>query len=683
MAITSAGIGSGLDVNGLVRQLMVAESQPLVVLGQKEASYQAKLSAYGSLKGAFSSFQSAMSGLSSLSKFQAFKASSADTATVTSSATANAVPGSYGVEITQLAQANKLKSKAFSDVASSVGTGTVTFQFGKVSGASFIANGDKSVQTVTVAAAQNSVSGIRDAVNAANIGVTATILNDGTGNRLIFTSKDTGENNSLKVTIADTSDASNTDDAGLSQLAYDPAGTAGNGKNLTESIAGQNASFKVDGITISKATNTVTDVIQGVTLNLLKVSAVGASTAITVARDTAAVKSSIETFVKAFNGINKTVQDLTAYNAETKQGAILQGDSSALSVISRIHRTLNSTVTGLGGAYSTLSQVGVSFQKDGTLLLDSAKLQTAIDTNFNDIPGLFAAQGKPSDSLVSYIDATNKTLPGSYAVSVNQLAAQGYKSGSATAALADTAGTFTTPFVVDGNNDTFTVKVDGIQSGVITLTQGSYATAAALTAELQSKVNGDSALKAAGKSAVVSFDSAADSLTLTSSRYGAVSAVELIAVDTATATTLGFSVGTGTVGVDVAGTINGAAAMGAGRFLTGATGNAGEGLKLEISGTATGNRGTVNYSQGYAYQLDKLAGKLLESTGPITSRIEGFNNSIKDINSQRDVLNRRLNDAETRYRAQFSALDSVLGRMRSTSDFLSQQLAALPGASRG
>lgn len=681
--ITSAGIGSGLDVAGLVKQLVAAESQPLRALDRKEALIQAKLSAYGSFKSALSSFQSAMSGLANLSKFQAFKATSADTSVITSSAASNAVPGSYGVEVTLLAQANKLRSKTFADVTSGIGTGTLTFQFGKVNGASFTVNGEKSAQTVTISAAQNSISGIRDAVNAANIGVSAAILNDGTGNRLVFTSKDTGENNSLKVTVADASDASNTDDAGLSQLAYDVAGTAGNGKNLTESIAGQNASLKVDGITISKANNTVTDVIQGVTLNLLKVSATGVATTVAVARDVDAVKTSINAFVKAYNDINKTVKDLTSYNAETKQGAILQGDASAVSVLTQIRKTLNSTLTGLGGTYTALSQIGISFQKDGTLLLDSTKLQKAVDTNFNDIAGLFAAQGRPTDSLVSYVSATDKTQAGNYTVAVSQLATQGVKGGVATAALADTTGTFTVPFVVDANNDTFAVKVDGSQSATVTLTQGSYATAAALTAEIQSKINGDTTLKAAGVSIVASFDSAADSLALTSSRYGVASTVEFTAVDTNTATTLGFSVGAGTAGVDVAGTINGITALGGGRFLTGATGNAVEGLKLEIAGTTTGSRGTVNYSQGYAWQLDKLATRLLESTGPISSRTTGLNASVKEIDQRREVLNRRLDEIEKRYKAQFSALDNILSKLRNTSDYLSQQLAALPGASRG
>lgn len=685
-SITSSGIGSGLDVNGLVSQLVALERRPVAVLDQKEAQYQAKLSAYGSLKSAISSFQTSMRSLSSLAKFQGIKAGSADTTIFTAAAGSSAAPGSYAVEVKQLAQAHKLSSKAFTNTTDTVGAGTLTIQFGTWSGGVFTANASKAAQTVTIDSAHATLSGIRDAVNAAKVGATATILNDGTGNKLILSSNDTGAANSLKVTVSDTSDASNTDDAGLSQLAYDPAGTLGNGKNLSETVAAQNALLKVDGVdNISKASNTVTDVIQGVTLTLLKQSAANTATTLTVSRDTAAVKSAVEEFVKAYNNINKTVRDLTAYDAATKQASILQGDSSALSVIAQIRRTLTSTITALSGSYTLLSQIGVSFQTDGTLALDSAKLQTAMDANSADIAGLFANQGKPSDSLVSYVSATDKTQAGSYAVSVTQLGARGYLNGATTAALADTGGTFTAPFAVDANNDTFSLKADGVQSSTITLAQGSYTTAAALTAEIQSKINGDSALKAAGVTITVSFDGTNDRLVLTSDRYGSASTVEVTAVDTNSATTLGLSVATGTAGVDAAGAINGSTATGSGRYLTGASGTAVEGLKLEILGGVTGARGTVSYSLGYAYQLDKLADQLLGSNGPIASRTGGIGRSIEDINDRREALNRRLEDVEKRYRAQFIALDGLLSRLRLTSDSLTQQLATLPlpGGSQG
>jgi flagellar hook-associated protein 2 len=670
VAISSAGIGSGLDINGIISQLMAVERRPLAALDQKEAKYQTKLSAYGALKGAMSSFQTAMRDLSTLSKFQAVKTTVADTAILSASASASANPGSYSIEVKQLAQSHKLASAGFANATDTVGSGTLTIQFGTWNGTTFTANADKATQSVTIASSQNTLTGIRDAVNAAKIGVTAAIVNDGTtsGNKLVFTSNDTGAANSLKITVAD-DDGNNTDNSGLSRLAYDPAGTSGNGKNLTETVAAQNATLKVDGIdNISKASNTVTDVVQGVTLTLLKTSAANTPTTLTVARDTGAVQTSVEAFVKAYNDLRKTVTDLTAYNADTKQASALQGDAAARSVLTQVRRTLSTALTGLSGAYTDLSQVGVSFKSDGTLSLDATKLQSALSSNFNDVAGVFAAFGKPSDSLIGYVSATDKTKPGRYEVSVTTLPAQGYYTGAATATL---------PLTIDANNDTFALKVNGVQTGTVTLTQGSYSTAAALTAEIQSRINGDSALKAAGVSVTVTHSS--NRLTITSGQYGSASTVEITAVDTNTATTLGLSAGSGTAGVDAAGSIGGVSATGSGRYLTGA-GDA-DGLKIEVTGGSTGARGGVYYSQGYAYRLDRLMTGLLDAKdGTIAGKTNGLNASIENIGGQRDALNRRLADVEKRLRAQFTALDSIVSQLRTTSDYLSRQLTNLPGA---
>ena len=461
MALSSPGIGSNLDVNGIVSQLMSIERQPLTALAKQEASYQAQLSAYGNLKGALSFFQSSVRALSDLSKFQAVTANVSDSTVFTASAGSSAVPGSYSVTATQLAQSQKIVGTGFVNVSDVVGTGTLTFQFGTTSGATFTANNNKPSKAVTIDAAHSSLAGVRDAINAANIGVSATIVNDGSAapNKLVLTSTDSGAANSLKITVADLTDASNVDNAGLSQLAYDPAGTLGNGKNLSQTVAAQDALLTVDGITgISKASNSITDVIQGVTLNLVKA---GTST-LTVARDVTSVQGSVAAFVNAYNSLNKTVSDLTAYNSATKQGAILQGDSSATSMQKRIRGVLSSAITGSNGNLTTLSQVGVSFQKDGTLLLDLTKLQSAINTNFSDIASLFAAVGKPTDSLVNYASATANTQPGAYALSVTSLATQGNAVGGA-GVLSYTLTT--------GVNDGLALTVDGVSTSV-TLSPG-------------------------------------------------------------------------------------------------------------------------------------------------------------------------------------------------------------------
>ena len=678
-SISSPGIGSGLNINSIITQLMAAESQPLTVLNTKEASYQAQLSAYGSLQGTLASFQSAMQGLNSPSTFLSLKATPSDTTIFTASASSIAAAGNYSIEVKQLATNQKLATAAFTNVTDVVGTGTLTFQFGTNNAGVFTPNSAKAAQTVTITSANSTLSGIRDAINAAKIGVTASVLNDGTGNKLVFTSGDTGASNSLKITVGDTTDASNTDNAGLSRLAYDPAGTLGNGKNLTEIVSAQNALLKVDGIdNISKASNTVTDVVQGVTINLLKQSALNTPATLSVANDTAGVQSAVANFVKTYNDLNTAVNTLTAYDPATKTAAVLQGDYSTQTIISQVRRVLSDSLVGVKGQYNQLSQVGISFQKDGSLALDNVKLQSAFSTNFSDIAALFANVGKPSDSLVNYVSATDKTAAGSYALNVTQLATQGLYNGATTASLAQTAGTFNTPFVIDTNNNTLSLKIDGIQSGTITLTQGSYATVAALTAEIQSKINGDSSLKASSVTASVSFNTTSNFLKISSDRYGSASAVQVTGVAANTAATLGLSMAVGTTGLDVAGTINGITATGSGRFLTGVGGSV-DGLKLEVVGGSTGGRGTISYSLGYAYRLDQLTTQLLGNSGPISSRTNGINSSIKSINDRRVVLNRRLADIEKQYRKQFTALDTLLAKMRTTSDYLTQQLATLPG----
>ena len=770
MALSAPGIGSNLDVNSIVSQLMQVESQPLTKLGRKEASYQAQLSAYGSIKGALSSFQGAVRGLSDVSRFRSFSATSSDSTVASVTSSSIAAPGSYAVNVSKLAQSQKLVAAGQASTTAAIGSGastTLTFDFGSISGGTFaaydpatgtggtysgssFASNGAGVKTVSIDASNNSLSGIRDAINSAKIGVTASIVNDGGTSpyQLVLSSDSLGKSNSIKISVSG--------DAGISGLlAHDPAAT----QNLKETVTAQNTEMTVNGVFVSKASASVSDVIQGVTLNALKLGA----TTVSVARDTASIISAVNAFVNAYNTANKTLSDLSAYNATTKQGAILQGDSTVRSIQSQLRGVLSRQLIG-GGAFSNLTQVGVSFQKDGTLAVDSAKLQSAIDNNFSDIAGVFAASGKTTDSLVNFVSSTSSTKPGAYALTVSQLATQGTVAASSAASLRNVTGSAAAGLTITlGSNDTLNVTVDGVAAAV-TLTAQTYASYAALATEVQTQINaatgknvtvtnnggvmsittntaaatsqvavsggngvtnllgasptqnaaittglndqlsvtvdgtvasvtlaagtysaaqlathvqsvinGASALTAVGST--VSVAQTAGVMTITSNRYGSASNVSVSG--TAAASLLGTTP-TVTAGVDAAGTINGAAATGSGQTLTGATASDTEGLKLQIMGGATGSRGTVSFSQGYAYQLDNLLTKLLDGNGFLSSRTDGINRSIQDIGDQRNVLQLRLQNIEKRYRAQFSALDTMIGSMNQTSSFLTQQLANLP-----
>lgn len=666
MALSSPGIGSNLDVNSIVTQLMAVESKPLTTLAKKEAAFQSKLSAYGSLSGALSGFQSAVSALNNPSKFQSFTASSSDSTIATSTAASTAVAGSYSLNVTQLAQAQTISSAGQTNTTAMIGDGTsttLTFQFGTISGgtltdgiysgATFTQDAEQSTGTVTIDSTNNSLQGIRDAINKANIGVTATIVSDGsaTPHHLVLTSKETGATSSMKITVTGNADIGNL-------LAYDPVGT----QNMTQGTAAQSAALTVNGISITSKKNTVTDAIQGVTLNLLKA---GTST-VSVVRDTASVKAAVNGFVKAYNDINKTLKSLTGYDAATKTGGPLIGDATTRTIETRIRQAINTSISELTGSFKTLSDIGVTFQKDGTLAVDSTKLDNAVANNLQDVSALFAAMGTTTDSLVDYVSSTSATKAGSYAVNVTTLATQGSQVGNADLNAGST--------VIDPGTK-LSVTLDGTTASVA-LTAGTY-TAAQLASMVQSAINGTSAFSALSSSVTATINGSGY-LSITSSRFGSASNLT-ISSDTGTSSdTLFGAAPTSTAGVDVAGTIGGVAATGSGQSLTGATGSDAEGLKVTIKGSSTGDRGTINFSRGYAYRLDELVNTFLGSSGLVTGRTDGINNSIKDIDKAREALNTRLVKTEQRYRAQFLALDKLISSMSTTSSYLQQQLSNLP-----
>jgi flagellar hook-associated protein 2 len=668
MALSAPGIGSNLDVNGIVTQLMALERRPLQALDRKEASFQAQLSAFGTLKGALSTFQSAVQALSSVDKFQAFKAEAADAAVAKASAANSAVPGSYSLEVTQLAQAQKLVALGQTSSTSAIGAGTISFELGTITGGAFDAltghysgatftSGGAGAKSVTITAANNTLAGIRDAINAAKIGVRASIVNDGSGTpfRLALSVADTGADKSLRISVSG--------DAALSSLlAHDPAGT----QSLAETQSARNAELTIDGVAITKPKNTIADAIENVTLNLLKTNA-GAPTTVSVTRDSGAIKSSVDALAKAYNDLNATLRNLSAFNAATKQGSVLQGDVTLITLQSRIRSVLGSALSGMSGSYNNLSQIGVAFQKDGTLTVDGAKFEAALEAAPNDIAALFASLGSATDGAVRYVSATAATKPGAYDLAVTQLATQGTQVGSAAAGLTITAGV----------DDTFTVNVDGT-AAVVTLTPGAYASAAELAAEIQAKINGAAAIAASGAS--VSVTESAGILTLTSARYGSASSVQ-ISSGTALAGLLGGAP-TAAAGLDVEGTINGTTATGSGQVLTDASSGPSSGLAVEITGGLIGARGKVHFSRGYADTLDKLVGSFIASDGAIAARTNGISAAIESIEDRREAMERRLQDVETRIRAQFTALDTLLGRMSTTSAFLTQQLAKLDAQTR-
>jgi len=383
MSISSAGIGSGIDINSLVEKLVEAEgSNKSNRINLKEAEYQADISAFGSLKGALSIFQKAVQGLQEAADFQNRSATSSNSDIFTASADETADFSQYGIEVVQLAQANKLITQAgFSD-ADVVGSGTLTLTQGTES---FTLN----------VSATDTLTDIRDAINAAedNTGIGAAVINvddglGGTEQKLVFTANDTGLDNA--ITVSGTDDDVN----GLSLTRLFSA-------SLDEPAAALNGQIKVDNQLISSQNDTFSDVIDGITISAV---AVGAGETLSVAQDKDAVELKVNAFIANYNGLAETIGKLGAYDDTSKIGGILLGDSTLRSVQDTIRREISASVSGLTGAFSTLAELGVTTDEDGKLSLDDDKFAKALESNFDDVGALFASDNGIAKRLDSLID---------------------------------------------------------------------------------------------------------------------------------------------------------------------------------------------------------------------------------------------------------------------------------------
>jgi flagellar hook-associated protein 2 len=679
MGLSAPGIGSNLDINTMVSQLMALEGRKMTAMQTQEASYQAKVSAFGQVKSAFATFQSAVSSLATVQQFQSTTATASDATVLSAKATASATPGTYALEVSKLAQAQKLVTAGQASTTAAIGTGTITFDFGTLTGpndaggnatapvkdpatgkytSAVFTPGTADAKTVTIGPNNSSLAGIRDAINGAKIGVNATIVNDGgaSPNRLVLTNTTTGAASSMKITVG------NDSGGGLSSLlghdpaasASDPAGSAG--QHLSETMAAQDALMTIDGLPVKKSSNTISDVISGVTLNLTKTN-VGTPTTVTVARDTASVVTAVNKFVTAYNAISKTFKDASAYDATTRTAAILNGDSSIRGAQAQLRAVMSAPIAGGYGEFSRLSEVGVAFQKDGTLAVDSAKLNKALESNFNDVAGLFAAAGKATDSLASYATSSSDTKAGAYALKVTALATQTSVAGTANA---------DTGYAAPAN--ILSLTINGKQ-GDIKLNADYNGDSAALAADLQSKINGSSAFGGA----VMKVESVDGKITITSDAYG--SKTSLIVGGTALAALFGANPVL-TPGKDIEGTINGQAATGSGRILTAQEGDA-KGLQVSVTGGITGDRGTINFSRGYASQFAAMADNFIGEKGSFSSRMEGLNASITSLKKREDAEQARLINKEAALRKQFTALDTQISSLNSLSSYLTQQLTQI------
>ena len=361
--ISAAGVGSGLDIQSIISQLMAIERQPLERLQVKQSRLEAQISAFGQLSSTLSNFQTAMEKLGSISALKLFSGSSSNPDVVDVTPTSSADLGSFGIEVVRLAERHKMASMEILD--------TDTFG-GKNNDALNIQVGSDPANTITVdLSTAKTLAEIRTAINddPDNPGVTATIIHGDNKQKLILTANDSGADNALTLS---TSGRINLNDFGFQTL-----------NNIAGDISLLDAEFNVDGYNITRSSNNVSDVISGVTLNLVSADP-GNTHTVGIERDLEAVQEAVQSFADAFNELRAAIKSL-----RTGQ---LEGDSSLLSIERRLFSVLNNPATG--GTYSVLSEVGLSMQKDGTMSLNSSELEAALQSDFDGVAQLFAADGE-------------------------------------------------------------------------------------------------------------------------------------------------------------------------------------------------------------------------------------------------------------------------------------------------
>ncbi len=394
-SITSTGLGSGLDVASILNSLMAVEQRPLTLLQGTATALNTKLSNVGKLQGYFSALRDKANALTAPTLWSATTATSADSTSVKVSTGTNAVAGNYAVNVSRLASGQTVTSTAQPAADTSLGEGTLSIALGSWGAgdpsSGFTAKSGSSAVSISIGTGETSLAAIRDKINSANAGVSATLVSDASGTRLSLRSRETGLENAFRISVTETNpdgDAA----TGLSALAYDASAAD---SPMARTTSAGNAELTVNGIALSSASNTLSNVVDGLTLNLLKPTT--GDVDVGVATDTATVKAAITDFVGAFNTLSGFIRTQTAYNADSKAAGALQGDQSTLALQSQLRAVLNQGSTA-SSAWSRLSDIGLALKSDGTLETNAAKLDNSLG-NLTELKKLMAGDGSSTGEM--------------------------------------------------------------------------------------------------------------------------------------------------------------------------------------------------------------------------------------------------------------------------------------------
>ena len=400
MAITLGTFGSGLDVEAIVTALVDADIAPKTnSLDRRETGLKAELSAIGSLKSVLSDLDKSLTDLKDGSAFDLMSISTPAAVDILQTGSPSA--GQYSIEVDTIAASQVLATSGFASASTLVGSGTLSISVGAPTYAGDATSGSYTgftaasgkTATITLDSSNNTVSGIRDAVNAANIGVTASLVVDGAQTRLLFTADDTGAATAISITSSD---------AALSQLShgYTDGGSPAFVSNLTEARSPKDASFKLNGLSLTNASNKITGLVDGLDFTLKNTTTSAES--ILIAKDTAGIEAKIQAFVDSYNSYQKTLSSLMDYQDEA--GA-LSGDSTARRIQTAIRAQTTGVINISGNVFSSLADMGVTSDQYGQLTLKSSDFQSALSKNSDDLKEFFGGVTTTS-GLTDNTDAT-------------------------------------------------------------------------------------------------------------------------------------------------------------------------------------------------------------------------------------------------------------------------------------
>ncbi len=668
--ISKIGGGSGINTGSLINDLVELNRAPEQQrLNRREELLQSQISDFGLLRSAMGELESAVAAVSNRDTFDAKAVSVPDTSLLSfTKLEAKANAGNYQLQIEQTAQAHSLSSAAVADVKAPLGKGEITLQFGNWNAAldNFDVNPDRTGVTITLDESNNSLTGLRDAINGADVGVQARIINDGSGYRLLLNGP-SGANNELSLTVSE-----DPLEPGLAMFNFNESS-----QSLTQQQQGRDAHIRLNGLLVTRESNRVTDVIEGLEFDIFNSNPAEVIN-VNITADRSLAELAIRDFVEAYNTFVREVERLTGFNEETGEFGSLQNDSLAKNLMQNIRGFLGSAIRGIDSGFSTLGSLGIYTRRDGTLEINedpdrsNTNFQAAFNNHFQKVRDFFVPTTQSSDSRVLVNGFNNRTQSGSYDVVITQEAQKGYYHADPMA--------LGFPLDTTGKDYSFGVRVDGKSANIISLPGGKvYASGAELAADLQSLINLDDKLQTQRVGVSVSFNDSTNALEFTSNAYGEASVVTFDSVG-ADMADLGIATGAGVTGKNVAGTIGGEAGFGYGNVLLPALRTPAEGLGLTIAPGVT--EATVNFSRGLAGGLNSILDNFLANNGLIKAREGNIKQDLSAVAEDREALERRSEAYRARLQSQFLAMESIVNSLNNTGSFLDGILDRLPFTAR-